>query len=368
MTRTGTDTGPTPGFLTTTLRLCAGTKILTEIYKSSPARAVWRFFLLTVLCAIMAAVVGTMVHRGSFERAGQALDEEIGAFVVTPDIIAFRKDPDTPRRFKLPYITLEYFPGDTFTRTDFNVDCTSDLGVVILPGGLASWSRVNWKGEDIFSASLLSASDLFAWLVPETEDEAKSGIQPAGAPLWEMYSGPGLAESLKEKFGGTDAARNALSVYQDGTVMRHSLAFNNEDGTVEWGGKTEPSVTATGSQAARFALSMLTAVILLTTFGRNLLEAGLIILLVSLIQYLRSSTLPKGLVFRNVLTIMVYSTFPAQIFATLFDAAGGSRFISFQLLFVGIFFVYQLFAFRAVMKKVCPQPEKKEDDFDDSDF
>ena len=27
-------------------------------------------------------------------------------------------------------------------------------------------------------------------------------------------------------------------------------------------------------------------------------------------------------------------------------------------LFVGIFFVYQLFAFRAVIKKVCPQPER----------
>ena len=367
MPRTGTDTGPTPGFLTTALRLCAGTKILTEIYQSSPGRAIWRFFLLTVLCAIMAAVVGTMVQRGPFERAGQALDEEIGAFVVTPDVIAFRKDPDTPRRFKLPYITLEYFPDDTFTRTDFNADCTSDLGVVILPGGLASWSRVNWKGEDIFSASLLPASELFAWLAPETEGEANPAIRPAGAPLWEMYSGPGLAETLKEKFGGTDAARKSLSVNPDGSVVRHLLAFH-EDGTVEWGGKTEPSVTATGAQAARFALSMLTAVILLTTFGRNLLEAGLIILLVSLIQYLRSSTLPKGLVFRNVLTIMVYSTFPAQIFATLFDAAGGSRFISFQLLFVGIFFVYQLFAFRAVMKKVCPQPEKKDDDFDDSDF
>lgn len=365
MPRTGTDAGPTPGFLTTTLRLCAGTKILTEIYGSSPARAVWRFFLLTILCAIMAAIVGTMVQRGRFERAGQALDEEIGAFVVTPDVIVFQKDPDTPRRFRLPYITLEYFPGDTFTRTDFNVDCTSDLGVVILPGGLASWSRANLTGEDIFSASLLPASELFAWLVPEKEGEAKP--EPAGSPLWELYSGPGLAEALKEQFGGTDAARNALSVNPDGTVARHSLAFH-EDGTVEWGGKTEPAVTTTGVQAARFALSMLTAVILLTTFGRNLLEAGLIILLVSLIQYLRASTLPRGLVYRNVLTIMVYSTFPAQIFATLFDAAGGSRFLSFQLLFVGIFFVYQLFAFRAVMKKVCPQPEKKDDDFDDSDF
>ena len=36
--------------------------------------------------------------------------------------------------------------------------------------------------------------------------------------------------------------------------------------------------------------------------------------------------------------------------------------------FVGIFFVYQFFAFRAVMNKVCPQPERKDDDFDDSDF
>ena len=115
MPQPGTNTGSTPGFITTTLRLCAGTKILTEIYNSSPTRAIWRFVLLTILCSIMAAVVGTLVQKGAFERAGRALDEEIGAFVVTPDRISFEKDPDTPRRFKLPYITLEYYPGDTFT-------------------------------------------------------------------------------------------------------------------------------------------------------------------------------------------------------------------------------------------------------------
>ena len=68
---------------------------------------------------------------------------------------------------------------------------------------------------------------------------------------------------------------------------------------------------------------------------------------------------------------MVYSTFPAQIAATLFSAAGVERFfpfLSFNLLFIIIFFVYQLFAFRAVVKKVCPQPDRKDDDFDDSDF
>ena len=105
-----------------------------------------------------------------------------------------------------------------------------------------------------------------------------------------------------------------------------------------------------------------------TPAWQTLLGVLAIILLVSLVQYLRASTLPKGIVFRNVLTIMVYSTFPAQIFATLFDAAGGGRYLSFQILFVIIFFVYQLFAFRAVMNKVCPQPERKDDDFDDSDF
>lgn len=348
----GTNAGSTPGFLATTLRLCAGTRILTEIYDSSPVRAVWRFVLLAVLCSILASVVATMVQRGVFERAGRNLDEEIGAFVVTPDAIAFRKDPETPRRFRLPYITLEYFPGDTFNRTDFNADRTSDIGVIILPGGLASWSKVNWKGEDIFSASILPASELYAWLAPEKKGEAaKSEIRPAGSPLWEMYSGPGLAETLKEKLG---SASKTLAV--------------SPDGTVELDGKAEPSISATGSQAAGFALSMLTAVILLTTFGRNCLQIGLLILLMSLVQYLRASTLPKGLIFRNVLTVTIYSTFPAQIFATLFDAAGGGRFIPFQLLFVIIFFIYHIFAFQAVIKKVCPQPEKKDDDFDDSDF
>lgn len=336
----GTNTGSVPGFLATAARLCAGTKIMTEIYESSPARAIWRFFLLTILCSIMAAVVGTLVQRGVFERAGRNLDEEIGAFEVSPETISFQKEPDTPRRFKLPYITLEYYPGDTFTSEDFNVDRTSDHGIVILPGGLASWASVNWKGEDVFYASFLPASMLYASL-----SGGKNADPNSIGARWEMFSGPGFAETLKKDF-----APNA---------KKEDKASSTEDSA---------PVLTTGSQAASFALSLLTAIILLTTFARNFLEIGLIVLLVSLVQYLRASTLPKGIIFKNVLTIMVYSTFPAQIAATLFDAAGGDRFISFQLLFVGIFFVYQLFAFRAVIRKVCPQLERKDDDFDDSDF
>ena len=66
MPQPGINAGSTPGFLTTTLRLCAGTKILTEIYDSSPVRAILRLFLLTVLCAILASVVGTFVQKGMF--------------------------------------------------------------------------------------------------------------------------------------------------------------------------------------------------------------------------------------------------------------------------------------------------------------
>ncbi len=357
----GTNTGSAPGFLTTTARLCAGTKILTEIYDSSPARAIWRFLLLTILCAIMASVVGTFVQKGVFERAGRNLDEEIGAFVVTPETISVQKEPDTPRRFKLPYITLEYYPGNTFASEDFNVGRTSDHGIVILPGGLASWASVNWKGEDLFYSTLLPASMLYASL----SEEKDAGLNDVGAH-WEMFSGPGFSETLKKEFAAPGGGRN-VTIKEDGTVWRHDLAFH-PDGIVEWGGKAEPSISVTGSQAARFAVSLLSAIILLTTFVRNFFEIGLIVLLVSLVQYLRASTLPKGIIFKNVLTIMVYSTFPAQIAATLFDAAGGDRYIQFQFLFVGIFFVYQLFAFRAVMKKVCPQIERKNDDFDDSDF
>ena len=341
MPQPGTNTGSTPGFLATTARLCAGTKIMTEIYESSPARAIWRFFLLTILCSIMAAVVGTLVQKGVFERAGRNLDEEIGAFEVTPETISFRKEPDTPRRFKLPYITLEYYPGDTFTSEDFNADRTSGHGIVILPGGLASWASVNWNGEDVFYASFLPASMLYASL----SGGKNTDLNSIGA-RWEMFSGPGFAETLKKEFAAPKSKK----------ADKASQAEN-----------ADPVLT-TGSQAASFALSLLTAIILLSTFARNFLEIGLIVLLVSLVQYLRASTLPKGIIYKNVLTIMIYSTFPAQIAATLFDAAGGDRFISFQILFVGIFFVYQLFAFRAVIRKVCPQIDRKDDDFDDSDF
>ena len=352
MPQPGNNTGSVPGFLTTTLRLCAGTKILTEIYDSSPARAIWRFFLLTIICAILASVVGTYVQKGTFERAGKALDEEIGAFVILPDRIYFEKDPDTPRRLKLPYVMLEYFPGDTFDSEDCNIGRTSDFGFTILPGGLASWAAMNLNQKDIFFVDLLSAPDLFNQLL--------SAKQPS--PKWDMYSGPELAETLRKDFmtpaGTTESAGNA-NPGEISDTAKTPAEIAPEEALI---------FKITGSQVAGIALEVLTAIILLSSFARNLFQVGLIILLVSLLQYLRASTLPKGMVFRNVLTIMVYSTFPAQIFATLFDAAGGGRYLSFQILFVIIFFVYQLFAFRAVMNKICPKPERKDDDFDDSDF
>ena len=344
MSQAGTAGTSTPGFITTTLRLCAGTKVLTEIYDSSPARAIWRFFMLTILCSILAAVVGTLVQRGAFERAGKALDEEIGAIVVTPEKVVFEKDPDVPRRFRLPYITLEYYPGNTFDSEDFNAGRTSDFGIVILPGGLASWSMVDWKDEDIFSATILPASSVYAMWAGGVDDKASQKL--LNSP-WAFYSGQGLAESLKKEIGAPLPTREPAPDAETPAP--------------------EP-LKVTGSQLGAGALSVLTAIVLLKTFGRNLLEIGLIVFLVSLVQYLRASTLPKGFAFRNVLTIMVYSTFPAQIFATLFDAAGGGRFIPFQLLFVCVFFFYQLFAFRAVLRKIDPQMGRNDRDGFDDDF
>ena len=334
-----------PGFLATTFRLCAGTKVVAEIYTSSPGRAVFRFFLLTILCAVMASVVTTMVERPAFERAGRALDEEIGAIVVTPETVTFEKQPDVPRRLKLPYLTLEYFPGETFTRKDFNEDVADDFGFIVLPGGVASWSGLIWNDENIFSAAILPANAMYASLSGGGDSAAPEKL--LNSP-WAFYSGQGLAETLKTDIGAP--------------LPQSQKAGEDKDAPAR-----EP-VALTGTQLATGALSVLSAITLIKTFGRNLIEITLLVFLVSLIQYLRASTLPKGVVFRNVLTIMIYSTFPAQIFATLFDAAGGGRFISFQLLFVFVFFFYQLFAFRTVLKKLNPQFGSKDQDGFDDDF
>jgi hypothetical protein len=300
--------------------------------------------------------VTTAVERPAFERAGRALDEEIGAIVVTPETVTFEKQPDVPRRLKLPYLTLEYFPGETFTRKDFNEDVADDFGFIVLPGGIASWSQLVWDGEDIFSSAILPADAVYAALGKGVDETASRKLM--GSP-WAFYSGEGLAETLKKKIGSplppkTKAEGTAKDAAKDAASAGEAA--------------DSAPVAITGSQLATGALSVLSAVVLLKTFVRNLLEIGLIVFLVSLIQYLRASTLPKGVVFRNVLTIMVYSTFPAQIFATLFDAAGGGRFISFQLLFVCIFFFYQLFAFRAILRKINPQLGKNDRDSFDDDF
>ena len=264
--------------------------------------------------------------------------------MVTPETVTFEKQPDVPRRLKLPYLTLEYFPGETFTRKDFNEDSPDDFGFIVLPGGVASWSGLVWDGENIFSAAILPADAMYAALSGDTEGAAPQKL--LNSP-WAFYSGKGLVETLKNDIGAP---------------LPPAQAEGAKDAPAR-----EP-VAITGTQLGTGALSVLSAIVLIKTFGRNLIEITLLVFLVSLIQYLRASTLPKGVVFRNVLTIMIYSTFPAQIFATLFDAAGGGRFISFQLLFVFVFFFYQLFAFRTVLKKLNPQFGSKDQDGFDDDF
>lgn len=369
MLRPGTDTGKTgtngnalPGFLSTIVQLCAGTEVLTRIYKTSPGRAVWRFFLLTILCAVLAAIIGTVILRGPFSRTGQALDEEIGAFEFSPQKISLAKAPDTPRHLRLSGAVLEYFPGDTFTREDFNAERTTDFGFTILSRGMACWMTdpvLNRNGEDIYIVLFLSASELYA-------DASVSDDQTMLYQM-ELLPGPEFAKKLRDKFGSrTEHAETAESEETAGngeTAEPGKIAENKV--------KQEQPVRITGSQIIRKVLETITALILLKTFFRNFAGIGLIILLVSLIQYLRASTLPKGISYKNVLTIMIYSTFPAQIAATLLDAAGLDSYLpllTFNLLFVCIFFVYQIFAFRAVMRKVCPQNDRKDDDFSDSDF
>ena len=340
---------------------------------------------------------------------------------------------------------VEYFPGDTFTRDDFNVDRTTDTGYVILPGGVAQWKALSsWNSEE-FITIFLSADILFEML--SKEGEINQILLFMKHLSWKPLSGPDFAKALKEKFGpsvgksenaepiaeanaeaetSTDnpiaeteaekpadnpiAEANAEAETSTDSPIAEAEAEKPADNPIAEAEAEKPAdnpiaeaeaetstdnpvaeteaekpasersadnETAgplflwTGSDIAGEAVNALTRQTLIETFALNLVQIGLIILLVSLIQYLRASTLPKEIAYRNVLTIMVYSTFPAQIAATLFEAAGLERFVpflSFNLLFVCIFFVYQICAFRAVMKKVCPQTPRKDDDFSDSDF
>ena len=405
MAKPGTSAGSAPGFFATVFRLCAGTKIIPEIYKTSPGRAIWRFFLLTVLCAILASVVVTTVQSGTFRRAGRGLDEEIGAIVFSQDGISLQKDPDVPRSLQVLGGTLEYYPGDTFDRKDFDIDRTTDSGFIILPGGLAQWAwGGGWKSGE-YTAVFLPANVIYNTLSTHGTTSQLSTLM--NSVSWGTFSGPQFAETLRKEFcpsagkpenagaaaeanadkpenAGAAAEANADKPGNAGAVAEANADKPGNAGAVAEANAAEPAaerkaedgtaaprILLTGSTIASSALFALTVTTLVETFFFNFLQIGLIILLVSLIQYLRASTLPKGIAYRNVLTIMVYSTFPAQIVATLFDAAGADRVLSifsFQIVFIGVFFVYQIFAFRAVMQKVCPPPPRRDDDFDDPDF
>ena len=338
--------------------------------------------------AVLAAIIGTVILRGPFNRTGQALDEEIGAFEFAPREISLAKDPDTPRHLRFSGAMLEYFPGDTFTREDFNADRTTDLGFAIFPAGMAVWGTnemLDKDGENVFVVWFLPPHILYDNAAIEKQPvlillDSISARQPElltgpefakklkGMTLAHASEGPGTAGTGEVAENGETAGTGKVAENGD-TAGTGEVAENGE--TAGTGEKADRPIRITGSQIVISALDMITAILLLATFFRNFAGIGLIILLVSLIQYLRASTLPKGIAYRNVLTIMIYSTFPAQIAATLLDAAGLESFVpilSFSLLFVCIFFVYQIFAFRAVMKKVCPQNGRKDDDFDDSDF
>ena len=197
MSEPGNNTGSAPGFLATTFRLCAGTGIMTEIYESSPARAVWRFVLLTILCAIMASELG--LNPKIAKRAG--LLHDIGK--------VSDEDPDLPHALLGAKLAEQYKEKPEICNAigahHEEMEMTSLYAPIVLVGDAISGARPGARREVIESyiKRLKGMEDLAAAYPGVTKSYA---IQ-AGRELRVIVGAAEVSDSEAEVLSGEIAKR-----------------------------------------------------------------------------------------------------------------------------------------------------------------
>lgn len=306
-------------FPRTVVSVCTGTSGFPSFLEVSPLRALLHLGLLSLLAAIFIATCRFIPTITDAAHVCATLSDSFGD--VRCDA-AKGVVPSKPLTSPLTVILssqarLDYFPtADSVSLAEID-EWKSLCGFIWTPDMVTIWLRTSAKADGglYFARSIIPKE------------------QPAGFVEVGSIGKARLTELVK-------AAK-----WPGGKPPFDSLSF-----------KDLPLVVGILSTGLLFGMSLV-GILVFTIMVIGFFAA---------VQYVWVSGLFPKLRFGNIITISVYSAFPAIMVASLVPAFD-LPFLSFHLVFFLCFFIYHMVAFNAVQKSLMPPDQRKPSSWDDDD-
>lgn len=126
-----------------------------------------------------------------------------------------------------------------------------------------------------------------------------------------------------------------------------------------------PTIIFTESSFTNFATLAVVGGTFFSMFFQMLMLYLICIAFFPLAEYFRMTPLRGKISYKAIVIVTMYCTFPALLIGGLFTAAGVT-FMTFPMVFMISFFIYELIGFNGIIRHFMPPPPQ--DEFDDDDF
>lgn len=326
-------------FFRTSYTLCTKISALVFLTDIPLWRSILHTFLLLIICSVATASCSLMLESGKIDMAAEKIDQETGGFFVHENRLFTGRD--IPERHflcnlhSIP-VRVDYFATEDGVKNAELNSWNEPMGLALTPTKIFLW---NGDGGKRFSAGVLDPGILQMHdMDPETVKSMNTRA------VNRMYETEGFRAALK------DAVLAGKSVQKE--EMKEAERFACKPGLL-----------------LKF---MLWITVCFYTANQIFFLAVLALLIMPAIEMLRFRVLPNKLPYPKLMSLTLYTTFPAFIAASIFESFA-NHVVSFQTVFFIVFIIYQMLAFGKLILHLNPLPKKDprsndDDDFDDDDF
>ena len=307
------------GFWNTLFQVCTGTDVYIRLLDCRLLKALLHLIVLTLLLSFVLAWGHSCREAREIRDISGRLFNETGRMLFLPDTgVRTEKNADKRQSYRLnDQLRFDYYPGQTLTESAVK-DWDTPYGVIVMDNGFVFWAE-NYadggKGKYLAAPFLLVQN-------PMQAETVRTGL--SGRMLYDYLKG-----NLEHKPG-----------------QRIHFMLPELDGKM------------TGD----YLVSCLGVMIFFAALVSILVLCVFTILFFSLMQQLLYLGSPNRLSYPRSLVLLIYTTFPALVIASLYSFFM-IRQISPQSVFFAIFFVFYLVVFRKIRLFLNPpqNPENSDD-------
>jgi len=306
------------GFWKTLFQVCTGTDVYVRLLECRLLKALLHLIALTLLLSLVLAWGHSCQEAAEIRDLSGRLFYETGRLLFFPDTgVRTEKNADKRQSYRLnDQLRFDYYPGQTLTESAVK-DWNTPYGLIVMDNGFVFWAEnyaEGGKGKYLAAPFLLVQN-------PMQAETVRTGL-----------SGKMLYDFLKSNLEHRKGQRiHFLLPELDAKVVGDYL------------------VSCLGVMIFFGALVSILVICLFT------------IVFFSLMQLLLNAGMPKRLSYPRLLVLVIYTTFPALVIASLYSFLM-IRQISPQSVFFAIFFVFYLIVFRKIRLFLNPPEDRVDDD------